>query len=475
MSLSTQTETKPPIKYRYHNPLFQSQSEPQFESTYRHYYNLKSEPTVHPSHQSKPSLLYYPPQPHSIHNIDPLQLPSMKHIDVDNLQECFGRSIQHRRCITKEHAVEIQRLYTENDELKSIITDIKQAQLNRDRAHQIHESQTRRLKQIVLDTEIDENVLAAINTQRLQDEQREQTRKHEMLRARSILQQQLTERQKARDDAKNEYLKDKADIDALVRKILTEDKTKYDEQQRKKSLAKAYMDKEYADRLKRKQMQKEEEALNNEKERKYFEEVARREMLNALKKKEQQDTKDKIFEQLCAEKAREQALKDYYDDMRNQLHDEEMNVVNKMKEQEEREKMLKQREELLNWAVQQKKMNQYKKEEEDKEERKIMQKMLDKFKEDDKLEMLNNEKRKQKVMEYQLECERQWKLKREQYALQKQQELNEIEYNKQLELEKKRLIQQEKEKLIQANAEILKNYYPKGYYRTLRKLETIPE
>jgi hypothetical protein len=74
-------------------------------------------------------------------------------------------------------------------------------------------------------------------------------------------------------------------------------------------------------------------------------------------------------------------------------------------------------------------------------------------------------------MEYQLECERQWKLKREQYALQRQQELNEIEYNKQLEREKKMLIQHEKEKLIQANAEILKNYYPKGYYRTLKQLE----
>ena len=159
MALSTH-ENKPSIKYRYHNPLFQSQSEPQFESTYRHYYNLKSEPSVHPSRCSKPSLVYYPPQPQSIHNIDPLQLHSMKHIDVD---KCFGRSIQHRRGMKKEHDVEIQKLYAENDELKSIITDIKQAHLNRDRAHQIHESQTRRLKQIVIDTELDETVLANMN------------------------------------------------------------------------------------------------------------------------------------------------------------------------------------------------------------------------------------------------------------------------------------------------------------------------
>ena len=471
MALSTH-ENKPSIKYRYHNPLFQSQSEPQFESTYRHYYNLKSEPSVHPSRCSKPSLVYYPPQPQSIHNIDPLQLHSMKHIDVD---KCFGRSIQHRRGMKKEHDVEIQKLYAENDELKSIITDIKQAHLNRDRAHQIHESQTRRLKQIVIDTELDETVLANMNRERLLDEQKEFKRKNEMLRAKGVLQQQLTDRQKARDEAKKEYAKDKAEIDAMVHKILTEDKNKYEEMQRRKALAKAYMDKEYAERAKQKQQKKEEEELNNEKERKYFEEVARREMEMALKKKEIQDSKDKIFEQLCADKAREQALKDYYDDMRHQLYDEETNMLNKMKELQEREKMRKQREELLNWAVNQKKMNQIIKEEQQKEDNIIMQKMLDKFAEDDKQEQLNNEKRKQKVIEYQLECERQWKLKREQYALQRQHELNEIEHNKQLEREKKMLIQHEKEKLIKANEEVLRNYYPKGYYRTLRQLEQIPE
>ena len=474
MSLSTH-ENKPAVKYRYHNPLFQSQSEPQFESTYAHYHNLKSEPSIRPNRQSKPSLLYYPPQPHSIHNIDPLQLHSMKHIDVDNLQDCFGRSIQHRRGIKKEQDAELRKLYAENDELKSIMTDIKQARLNRDRAQQIHESHTRRLKQIVIDTELDETVLANINRERLLDEQKELQRRTELLRAKGVLQQQLTERQKARDDAKKEYEKDKADIDALVHKILTEDKTKYEEMQRKKALAKAYMDKAYADREREKQQKKEEEELNNEKERKYFEEVARREMEMALKKKEMQDSKDKIFEQLCANKAREQAIKDYYDDVRTQLYDEETQRLNKMKELQEKEKLHKQREDILNWAVNQKKINQMKKEEQQREENIIMQKMLDKFAEDDKQEQLNIEKRKQKVMEYQLECGRHWKLRREQFALQRQQELDELEYKQQLEREKKMLLQQEKEKLIKENEEVLRNYYPKGYYRTLRKLEPIPE
>jgi hypothetical protein len=104
-----------------------------------------------------------------------------------------------------------------------------------------------------------------------------------------------------------------------------------------------------------------------------------------------------------------------------------------------------------------------------------MKKMLDKFKEDDKQEQLNVIKRKQKIIEYRNECERQWKLKREQYEQQRQYEIQQREYQKQMESDKGKLIQQEKEKLIKDNADVLRNYYPKGYYRTLRKLETITE
>lgn len=460
-------------KSTYHNPLFHSQSVPHYESTYAHYFsnNKLSQPSLPP--KPNPSLYYYPPPPRDTHNIDASQLTSMKHIDIDNLQDAFGRSLQLKKYKHIERKNDITRLYQESDELKSILSDIKQAHLNKARAHQIRESQTRRMKQIILDSELDEHVLENLTRETQLEQQNVQRRKNEMLHTKYVIQQQLADRQHARNEAKKEQAKDKAEIDALIQRIIQEDKHKLTEQQHKRALAKSYMDKAYAEKEHQKQRKREEEELTKQRERKYFEEISKREMEYAMKKKAIQDSKDKIFAQICADKARAQAEKDYYEDMKNHLHDEETARQIRIKEIEEKEKLQKQKEQMLMWAIQQTQMKLQRQQEEQRQEEAIMRKMLDKFAEDDKQEQLNVLKRKQKIIEYRNECERQWKLKREEYAKQKQYELQELEYQKQKEMDKGKLLQQEKERLIKENEEILKQYYPKGYYRTLRQLEAI--
>ena len=466
----------PPQQHKptYNNPLFHSQSVPHYESTYAHYFSntkLSQPQPQHPPFKPNPSLYYYPPPPRDTHNINVSQLTSMKHIDIDNLQDAFGRSLQLKKNKHIERQNDIAKLYQENDDLKSIIADIKQAHLNKARAHQIHESQTRRMKQLILDSELDEQVLQNLTRETQLDQQNEIKRKNQLLHTKYIIQQQLADHQRLRDEAKKEQAKDKAEIDLLINRIIQEDKRKLSEQQHKRILAKSFMDKAYAEKEQQKRRMKEEEELLKQKERKYYEDVSKREMEYALKKKAIQDTKDQIFAQICADKARAQAEKDYYEDMKNHLHDEETTRQLRVKEVEEKEKLQKQKEQMLLWARQQQQMKLQRKEEELRQEQAIMKKMLDKFKEDDKQEQLNVIKRKQKIIEYRNECERQWKLKREQYEQQRQYEIQQHEYQKQMEYDKGKLIQQEKEKLIKDNEEILKQYYPKGYYRTLKQLE----
>ena len=44
------------------------------------------------------SLKFYPyPEPRSIHEINPLSLKSLKNLDVDDLQDVFGKNIQDKR------------------------------------------------------------------------------------------------------------------------------------------------------------------------------------------------------------------------------------------------------------------------------------------------------------------------------------------------------------------------------------------
>ena len=414
---------------------------------------------------------YYPPEPRDTFQVNPLALGSMKQLDLCTLTDCFGRSIQMRKNKSITSNNYLTQVFSEDLGIQDIKATIAQAKLNKERAHQIREIQTRKLQKIVRDAEEDEKVLENLGNEEQEEHEKQRRRKEEMLKTKRVIQQQMADHEKAKEESLKEYERDKQQIDAIVQRILTEDKAAIEENIRKKALAKTYMDNAYAEKAEMKRKQKEEEELRKAQERKYHEEVAKREQEQAQKQKAIQDEKDKIFEKLCAEKARQQAEKDYWEDVRNQLHDEENARLNKIKELEEQEKQQKQKEEMLQWAILQMQKKEEKKKEEEKIENEIKQKMLAKFAEDDRQEQLNLERRKQKIKEFQDDIETQWRIKREQFLIQRRQYCQSLKHQRLMELEKMKLIQQEKERLIRENEDLLKNYYAKGYYKTLKHLE----
>ena len=414
---------------------------------------------------------YYPPEPRTTFHVNPLVLTSMKHLDMCQLTDCFGRSIQNKKNQSISNQNYLNKVYADDLAIQDIKATIAQAKLNRDRAQQIHECQTRKLQKIVRDAEEDEKVLDNLGNEEQEEQEKQRKRKEEMLKTKHILQQQMLDHEKAKEASMKEYERDKQQIDDIVQRILNEDKAAYEENMRKKALARTYMNNAYAEKAELKRKQKEEEERRKEQERKYFEDVAKRERELAQKQKAIQDSKDKIFEKLCAEKARQQAEKDYWEDVRNQLHDEENARLNKIKELEEQEKLQKQKEEMLAWSILQMQRKEEKKKEEENIENEIKQKMLAKFAEDERQEQLNLEKRKQKMKEFQDELEKQWRIKREQFLIQRRQYCQGLKNQRLLELEKLKLIQQEKERLIRENEDLLKNYYAKGYYKSLRYLD----
>ena len=417
------------------------------------------------------NLNYYSPNPTDTDRLNPLELTSLKHMDVDQIQDCFAKSIQTKRDSEFASYKRIHQMFDENDEIRNIKSTIKQAELNRGRAHQIHEHQTRRLQNLIKDTELDEKVLENLEKERQEEEEIKRKKKEDLINAKHIIQQQLRDKEKAKEESKKEYERDKMQINALVQKVLNEDKDAYEEAQRKKAIAKQYMDSAYAEREERKRKAKEDERLEKEKERKYLEDVAKREFELQAKQRAIQDEKDKIFDKLCKERAKQQAEKDYWEDVRNQLYDEETNRQNRIKELEEKEKLQRQKEEMLASAIEQMKRKQEIKQREKELEDEIKDKMLAKFAEDEKLEEQNRINRRNKMLVLQDEIEKQWKLKLAQYQKQKERELSELEYQKRVEEDRRKLIEQEKARLIKENEDLLKSYFPKGYYGVMKTLK----
>jgi hypothetical protein len=58
-----------------------------------------------------------------------------------------------------------------------------------------------------------------------------------------------------------------------------------------------------------------------------------------------------------------------------------------------------------------------------------------------------------------------------QFKLQRDQELKELEVRKKEEISKREIIEREKERLIRENEDILKSYYSKGYFKSLSTLK----
>ena len=156
------------------------------------------------------------------------------------------------------------------------------------------------------------------------------------------------------------------------------------------------------------------------------------------------------------------------------MHTEQENRKAKLQELAEKEKLQRQKEDIINSAIKQMKLKEENKKKEKEMEEEFKRKLMEKFKEDEKLEMLNLQKRKEKEKEMKEEIERQWKLKLEQYQKQKDQELNELLKKKKEEERKRYLIEQEKKRLIHENEKLLKNYYPTGYTKAINSLHNLP-
>ena len=440
-----------------------------------YYYPKVTLDSVSAQNQPYPSSKYYPfPEPKNTFRLNPLVLTSLKTMDVDDLQDVFGKGIQDKRQSSLAEKIENEKMFKENSEIQEIKASIEYAKLNQMRALQIQQNQMKRIQNLIKDTEEDDEVLKKLKLDRIKAKEEEERKKNERIKAKHLIQQQMLEKEKLKEEAKKEYEKDLKDIKNIMNNIKKEDLENFKEDQRKKDIARQYMKSAYAEKEEKKRKAKEDERLQKERERQHQQLVAKRENDFNDKKAQIQFEKDKIFEKLCQEEAKRQAERDYWENVRNELHTEQENRKAKLQELAEKEKLQRQKEDIINSAIKQMKLKEENKKKEKEMEEEFKRKLMEKFKEDEKLEMLNLQKRKEKEKEMKEEIERQWKLKLEQYQKQKDQELNELLKKKKEEERKRYLIEQEKKRLILENEKLLKNYYPTGYTKAINSLHNLP-
>ena len=436
------------------------------------YYPTTTLDPISAQNQPYPSPKYYPyASPTNTYGLNPSTLKSLKTLDINDLQDVFGKGLQDQNSLVIGEKLEKERIFKEDNDIIEIKNSIHRAKLNKILAKQMYQNQMKRIQNIINDTRTDEQVLKDQNLEKDKQNEEEEKKRKERLKNKYLLQQQMRDREILRQESKKEYEKDKQDIENLINNIKREDQLAKEELERKRNIARTYMENSYARKAEQKRKEKEDELLEKEKERKHQEELQKREDEFKGQKAKIQQQKDLIFNQLCEQEAKRQAEKDYWENVRNELYLEQGNKKRKLEEQAEKDKKERQKEEMKASALLHQKIKEENKIK-DKENEKVFRiKYLEKIKEEEELDRLNAQKRKQKELELKMEVEKQWQQKLAQYQLQKEAELKNREKLKVQEKARKYIIEQEKQRLIKENEDLLKGYYPLGYQKALNSLK----
>ena len=420
------------------------------------------------------SLANYPyPEPKDIHRINPLCLKSLKNLDIDDLQDVFGKGIQEQRSYEDGQRLKKEIIINDSDEIKELRDAIEHAKLNKILSRQMNQNLLLRKQKLIKEAEEEELVLKEIENEKRKAEEEKEKKKIEFLKNREINLQQIRDKKLQQEQAEKEYERDKKLVDDIVRKMREEDIATRKEDQRKKEINKLFMQNAYKERdlLKQKELEndkKQEEAI-----KKYHESVALREKNVAKKKDDLQKQKDKIFNKLCEEEAKRKAEQDYWDTVRSELHMEQDLKKTKLKEKEEEEKRQKMKDDVINSALKQMEFKEMKRKEEEANDAKYKEKLLEKYAQDEKLEKEKQQKQREQLIEIQNAIQKQREEKYIQYQKQREKELDEYNKLKQEEDARKYIIEQEKLKLLKENEELLKKYYPTGYYKAKDSLKNV--
>ncbi len=420
--------------------------------------------------QPYPSSKYYPyPEPTNTYGVNPLTLNSIQNVDIDDLQQIFAKGISDERDSKATQKILTKKLFEESQQLKDIKAAIQEAKLNQMRCQQIEQKQMLKLQDIIKDAEKDEMIYATLEKERQKQKEIDDKKQKEYLKTKGMILEQIREKERLKEeDAKKEYEKDQIKTKRLMDQILEEDRREKEKEERKKEINKQYMLATMAEREARKRRELEDEILENAQMKKYLDEKAKRESGIKAQKDALQAEKDRIFKKLSEDNAREKAEKDYWENVRNELQILRDEKKRRLADLEEREKRRKMREDVINSALIQMKEKQKKKEDEAKMEEEFKKQLKEQYALEAKKEVENMEKRKLKEKEFQEEVERLWKIKLDQYRIQKEQEIKELEEQKRREEEERILIEQEKVRLIKENEEILRKYNTNSYNKLIQ-------
>ncbi|KAJ3019748.1 mannosyl-oligosaccharide alpha-1,2-mannosidase [Thoreauomyces humboldtii] len=359
-----------------------------------------------------------------------------------------------------------QSIHENSSELRELEKKLNYAYMNKERSLQVQEKvlqdQVARAREAELIAEMNE----MLEKQKQQDLEADHQAYLKSIDYNNALNEQLLEQEARKQEEFEQFLREKAMVDDIVRKIMEEDALDAKLRMEKQDETKQFIEQFIIER----EEWRREEAARQIAENKRIEEYARlqrvREEAQKDVKKHRDDERTVIYDKLAAEMAREEREKAELEQLRVDLYQEEQEEASRLRDQELLQTRIRKRLELIDAYRNQMLEKRFRILQEQEQESEFRQKMMDKYAADEKIEQLNAQRRRMKQLEHKRAVDALVEQRR--LIFQREQDLAAGEQQREEELERYRqqVVEQERQRLLREHASKLMGFLPK----VIRKL-----
>lgn len=355
-----------------------------------------------------------------------------------------------------------RRIIKDSPELQELKVLLQAAQMTKIRATQMAEGnlikKQNQTREALLDQKMEHDRQMAIRAQ-FEEEQR----RHVMgLQARTVLQRQIKEREDQKQEAFEQFLRDKKICDNIQQAMAAEDRARMmntkARQQELQGNIKSFLQE-------RREWREEERRRAEEELRKIKEyQMMQQRRLDDLntKKKQNSDLQDNVLMKLTKEIEAKRKEQENMENLLYELHWEEAEAkaLDQIKQKED--KAAKTKQDMLEANEFQKRLKHQRAMDQQREEEEFRETMMSKFAADKSLERMNAQRRRQEMNDYRKEVDKMVEDRRRMYHEAAQAELSQAQKLGEEEASRMEVVERERQRLLKEHAHALNDFLPKG-------------
>jgi len=383
---------------------------------------------------------------------------------VAEAEDRMADELSRRNAEAERIECDRRRICDGSEELRVLKNRLHGAQVNKERAQQLLEIERRREKQRRLDHQFAEHMenerLESIEVDYKVDIDKAKRREN----CKKVNQKQIETKEAKRELAMHEHLKEKAEVQQVVDKILSEDYAEMVAKEEKRRESREMLLRFQIENAERQEAHEQEEIAEDNRIAKFANAKAEREEQLAREKMAGEKEKERILLSIIAAAEAKNKQAEELEQLRNDLHMEEHENKARLVEIRKKEKRDEDREMMNKAYVTQMDDKAQKKLEEKAEEHKMRDMLLARFAEDDRIDQMNNQKRRVRVEEHKREANRLIELHKANYEAAINSEKQGLQALRDEDARRHIVIEEERRKLLKEHAIPLMDFLPKGTF-----------